>query len=82
MTAGISGTGAEDGAIILDTVSLAACSSKALRRLPSPKSVAETMNKTVDITRIKNLSGFFKKNKGHFGLIIPTIKKIRVQIPV
>lgn len=40
------------------------------------------MNKMVEITRIKKRSGFFIKNKGHCGLIMPRMKKTNVKIPM
>lgn len=40
------------------------------------------MNKTVVIARIRKRSGFSIKNKGHFGLIMPIMKKSIVMIPM
>jgi hypothetical protein len=85
LVAGVSGTGtgtgAETGAGLWVVVCLASCSCM-FCRWPSPKNVAEIMKKMVDMIRIKNLSGFFKKNKGHLGFIIPIMKKIIVYIPM
>lgn len=40
------------------------------------------MNKMVEIIRTHKRSGFFIKNKGHCGLIMPMMKKINVRIPM
>ena len=74
------GVGSGTGAVSL-IADLIFCCSNICCLCPSPYSVKTTMTMTVVIMTIKNRSGFFRKNRGHFGLIIPRIKKAIVKIP-